>query len=80
MVNYNSKVKAAEIKLWNHLKVGDEMIVQGPTTGSVTGKVESIQVEGENIQKADKHNVGVFFPYKVRPGDLVYRRYPKDCE
>ncbi|BDZ70539.1 hypothetical protein GCM10025861_10560 [Methanobacterium petrolearium] len=78
MVNYYSKVKAAEIRLWNPLKVGDEIIVQGPTTGSVTDKVESMQVNGENIQKANKQNVGVFFPYKVRHGDLVYLRYKKD--
>ncbi|OPX60545.1 MAG: Peptidase family U32 [Methanobacterium sp. PtaB.Bin024] len=78
VVNYYSKVKAAEIKLWNPLKVGDEIIVQGPTTGSVTGKVESMQVESKNIQKANKQNVGVFFPYKVRPGDLVYLRYKRN--
>ena len=32
VVNYYSKVKAAEIRLWNHLTVGDEIVVQGPST------------------------------------------------
>lgn len=74
VVNYYSKVKAAEIRLWHPLKVSDEILVQGPTTGSVTGKVESLQIMGENIQKAKEGNVGVLFKHKVRPGDLVYLR------
>ena len=72
VVNYYSKVKAAEIRLWYPLKLGDEILVQGPTTGSVNGKVESLQIMGENIQKAKEGNVGVLFKHKVRPGDLVY--------
>ncbi len=72
VVNYYSKVKAAEIRLWNPLKVGDEILVQGPTTGSVNGNVESLQIMGESIDKARKGNVGVLFKHKVRPGDLVY--------
>jgi len=72
VVNYYSKVKAAEIRLWYPLKLGDEILVQGPTTGSVNGKVESLQIMGENIKKAKEGNVGVLFKHKVRPGDLVY--------
>ena len=79
VVNYYSKVKAAEIRLWNPLKVGDEIIVQGPTTGSLIQKVQSIQVRGENIQKGEKgKNVGILLDHKVRPGDLVYRRFRRD--
>ena len=72
VVNYYSKVKAAEIRLWYPLKLGDEILVHGPTTGSVNGKVESLQIMGENIKKAKEGNVGVLFKHKVRPGDLVY--------
>ncbi len=76
VVNYYSKVKAAEIRLWNPLEVGDEIIVQGPTTGSVIHTVQSMQVQGENIQKGEKgENIGVLLDYKVRPGDLVYLRF-----
>lgn len=78
VVNYYSKVKAAEIKLWNPLKVGDEIIVQGPTTGSFIQKVESIQVNHKNIPKAKKgQNIGILLKNKVRPGDILYRRYEK---
>ena len=78
VVNYHSQVKAAEIRLWNPLKVGDEIIIQGPNTGSVTGKVESLQIMGKNIQKVNKGNVGVLFEHKVRPGDLVYLRLKRN--
>ncbi|NYB51150.1 MAG: U32 family peptidase [Methanobacteriaceae archaeon] len=79
VVNYYSKVKAAEIRLWNPLQVGDNIIVQGPTTGSVIGEVESMQIRGENVQKGEKgENVGILFDQKVRPGDLVYRRYKRN--
>lgn len=74
VVNYYSKVKAAEIRLWNPLKVGDEIIIQGPTTGSVMKKVDSMEIMGKPIAKSEgRENVGVFLDYKVRPGDLVYR-------
>jgi U32 family peptidase len=75
VVNYYSKVKAAEIKLWNPLEVGDEIIIQGPTTGSIIQKVKSMQIMGKNIEKSEgKENVGISLEDKVRPGDLVYRR------
>ncbi|MCC7550783.1 MAG: U32 family peptidase [Methanobacterium sp.] len=75
VVNYYSKVKAAEIRLWNPLEVGDEIIVQGPTTGSVIQIVESLQIRGNPIQKVGKNeNVGLLLENKVRPGDLVYKR------
>ncbi len=75
VVNYYSKAKAVEIRLWNPLKVGDEIIIQGPTTGSIIQKVKSIQIKGKPIEKSEgKENVGVSLEDKARPGDLVYRR------
>ena len=78
VVNYYSQVKAAEIRLWNRLKVGDEIIIQGPTTGSVIEKVESTADNGEKHQKNKKGNVGVLLEDKVRPGDLVYWRVKRN--
>jgi len=79
VVNFYSQVNAAEIRLWNPLKVGDEIIVQGPTTGSVIQKVESMQIDHQNIVEAQKgQNVGILLTGKVRPGDLVYRRFKKE--
>jgi len=79
VVNYYSKVKAAELRLWNPLEVGDEIIIQGSTTGSVMKKVDSMQIRGKNIKKSEgRENVGVLLEDKVRPGDLVYRRIKRN--
>lgn len=75
VVNYYNKVSAAEVRLWNDLEMGDEVMIQGPTTGSVIQKVESMQINGENIEKAIKgQNVGIAVKGKVRPHDAVYKR------
>jgi U32 family peptidase len=75
VVNYYSKVSAAEIRLWEDLECGDEIIIQGPTTGSFIQKVESMQLDGKNIQKGFKgHNVAISVRDKVRPNDSIYKR------
>lgn len=79
VVNYYSKVKAAEIRLWQPLNVGEEIVVQGPTTGSINQKVESLQIEHENILEAKKgQNVAISLKNKVRPGDLVYKKIKRN--
>jgi putative protease len=78
VVNYYQKVNAAEVRLWEDLEVGDEIIIQGKTTGSITLEVGSMQVNGENILKASKgQNVAIFVEEKVRPNDNVYKRFKK---
>lgn len=78
VVNYYKKVSAAEVRLWNDLEVGEEVMIQGPTTGSVVQRVESMQINGENIEKALKgQNVGIAVKSKVRPHDAVYKRVKK---
>ena len=78
VVNYYQKVEAAEIKLWENLEVGDEIIIQGNTTGSIIIEVESMQVNGNNIDKISKgQNVAIHVEKKVRPNDSVYKRIKK---
>lgn len=75
ITNYYGKVKAAEIKLWDCLKTGDEIIIEGKTTGSLIQKVESMQISGKDIKKAENgQNVAVLVKNKVRPNDTVYKR------
>jgi U32 family peptidase len=75
VVNYYHKVRAAEIRLWEDLEVGDDIIIQGNTTGSVLMKVSSMQVNGINVDKISKgQNVAVRVEEKVRPNDAVYKR------
>ena len=78
VVNYYSRVSAAEIRLWNDLEVDDEVVIQGPTTGSLIQEVESMQINGENIQKGFKgQNVAISVVDKVRANDSVYKRIKK---
>lgn len=75
VVNYYKKVSAAEIRLWEDLKIGDEIIIQGNKTGSFVQKVESMQIDGGDIQEAKKgQNVGLFVKERVRVNDIVYKR------
>jgi putative protease len=75
VVNYYKNVSAAEIRLWEDLKIGDEIIIQGNKTGSIIQKVESMQINGEEINEAKKgQNVGLLVKDKVRPNDIVYKR------
>lgn len=78
VVNYFKNVSAAEIRLWDDLEIGDEIIIQGNKTGSLIQKVGSMQIEGINIKKAEKgQNVGLLVSRMVRPNDLIYKRIKK---
>jgi U32 family peptidase len=78
VVNYYQKAQAAEIRLWDDLQVGDEVIIQGSTTGSVAQKAESLEIHGNRIQKAGKgDNVGMLVETKVRPRDIIYKLHKK---
>ncbi|MDO9044700.1 MAG: U32 family peptidase [Methanobacteriaceae archaeon] len=74
VVNYYKNVSAAEIRLFHDLKIGDEIIIQGNKTGSITQRVESMQIDGKNIKEAKKgQNVGLMVKDQVRPNDIVYK-------
>lgn len=78
VVNYYKRVQAAEIRLWNDLNVGDVIIIQGQTTGSIEQKAESIQIDGKPVKNGIKgQNIAVQVTNKVRPGDYVYKRVLK---
>ena len=74
VVNYYNKVKVAELRIWDDLKIGDKIMVQGETTGSVTHTIDSMQIEGKDVNNVSKDsNVGVLMPTKVRKNDFVYK-------
>ena len=56
VVNYYNKVKAAEIRIWDDLALGDKIMIQGQTTGSITHTIDSMQIEGENVSAARRSN------------------------
>ncbi len=54
--------------------MGDEIMIQGPTTGSITHKISSMQINKKPIQTAYKgQNVAILIPEKLRESDYVYK-------
>ena len=81
VVNYYNKVKAAEIRIWDDLKIGDNIIIQGQTTGSVTDTIDSMQIEGKSVDNVKKGvNVAIAIPTKVRENDFVYKLVERNVD
>ena len=81
VVNYYNRVKAAEIRIWDDLKIGDKIIIQGQTTGSVTHTIDSMQIEGKAVENVKKGvNVAIAMPTKVRENDFVYKLVERNAD
>ncbi len=73
ITHFFSKINVAVIKLDDELKVGDTISIEGATT-NFQQKVESMQVEHNNIEKAEKGmEVGLKVSDAVRVGDKVLK-------
>lgn len=73
--NYFTKIKVAEFLIESHdLKVGDEILITGPTTGVVQLTVDEIRVDLKNIEIAVK-GVRCSVPVNtlIRRSDKVYK-------
>src|ERR1035437_10593375 len=75
VTNYFTNLGVAEVKLeTGGIKVGDEIIVTGPTTGVFQTKIEEIRVELESVNEAHK---GVYCSIpvnqKLRRSDKLYK-------
>ena len=81
VVNYYNKVNAAEIRIWDDLALGDRIMIQGQTTGSITHVIDSMQIEGESVSEVKKGcNVAIAIPQKVRQNDFVYKLVERNCD
>ena len=69
-----SKIGVGEFAVESgEIKVGDEILITGPTTGLVRLTVEEIRVDMDSVDRATKGQVcSIAVPAKVRPGDRVY--------
>ncbi len=72
--NYYSKINVAELKIEsNSLKVGDKIMIQGPTTGVVEEIINSIQINHRDVDKVIKgKSAAVKLANKVRLNDKVF--------
>lgn len=70
-----SKLGVAEFLMEaGELRVGDEVIITGPTTGAVMLTIDEIQVGCRPVEKAVKgDSFSIKVPSKIRPSDRMYR-------
>ena len=73
-IKYFSKLGVAEFQIESRsLKVGDEILITGPTTGAVTTIVDEIRVD---LKPVDKAVIGERFSIKlkekIRPSDKLF--------
>lgn len=81
VVNYYNKIQVAELRIWDDLHIGDEIMIQGPTTGSIIHKISSMQIDKKPINFAPKgSNVAIAIEDKLRESDHVYKLLKRDTE
>lgn len=75
VTNYFTNLQVGEFKIESFdLRVGDDVLIQGPTTGSLEIKAGELRLDMEPVQQVEK---GALFsmpvPMKVRRGDKLYK-------
>ncbi len=74
-IKYFSNLGVAELLMETQsLKVGDEILITGPTTGAVTQIVEEIRVDLKSVEetvKGEKFSIKV--ADKIRPSDKLFK-------
>jgi U32 family peptidase len=73
--NYFDKIKVAEFKLETaNLKVGDEILITGPTTGVIETLVNEIRAELLSVDEGKKgERISVPIDIKLRRADKLYK-------
>lgn len=70
--HYYPKINVATIKLVSELKVGDNIVIIGKTTGIINSKVERMEIKKSPVEKATKgQEIGIKLPL-VRKNEEVY--------
>ncbi|MEG1736920.1 MAG: peptidase U32 family protein [Odoribacter sp.] len=75
VTNYFTNLLVGEFKLESYdLQVGDEILIQGPTTGTIQMEVSEMRVDLQPVKRVEK---GVLFSIqvseKLRRGDKLYK-------
>ena len=73
VTHFYNKIGVAIVELSDSLLVGDTIHISGHTT-DLTQKVDSLQTEHQNIEKAEKgQTIGLKVTDEVREKDLVFK-------
>ena len=74
ITHFFSKINVAVIELKAPLKVGDTIVIKGPTTDSQQ-VVDSMQIEHQNVQTAlAGQSIGMKVAQRVRETDTVFKK------
>lgn len=75
VTNYFANLQVGEFKIESFdLRVGEEILIQGPTTGTLQMIVAEIRVDLAPVEKVDKGMLcSIQVPEKVRRGDKIYK-------
>jgi putative protease len=73
--NYFAKIKVGEFKLeTNNLKIGDEIVITGPTTGVVETTVKEIRVDLKPVEEGKKgERISIPIDTKIRRADKLFK-------
>jgi len=79
-LHYYSKAQIGEFKIEaQSLKVGDQFLVTGPTTGVVEGSVEEIRVNDKIVEEAKRGDECTFkIDTVIRSSDKLYKVLPAE--
>jgi putative protease len=73
VTHFFTKISVAIVELSGSLSVGDQILIKGPTT-SIEQKVDSMQIEHEDVEKATRgQSIGLKVNDRVRENDMVYK-------
>lgn len=74
ITHFFSRINVAVIELKGPLKVGDTIVIKGPTTDSQQ-VVDSMQIEHQNVQTAlAGQSIGMKVVQRVRETDTVFKK------
>lgn len=75
VTNYFTNLQVGEFKLESFdLNVGDEILIQGPTTGTIQMRVPEIRVDLQPVESVEKGAVfSMAVGEKIRRGDKLYK-------
>ncbi|MDR0393954.1 MAG: U32 family peptidase [Tannerella sp.] len=79
-IKYYSDIRVAEFEMESgSLKVGDEILITGPTTGALLKTVKEIRVELQSVRQTVKgEHFSIRIDEKIRPSDRMYKMMPTD--
>jgi putative protease len=73
ITNFFREPRVAAIKLEaGGIKVGDKIMIQGPTTGVQEQIVESMEIDNKKVEKAEKEMVGIKLNFQARANDKIF--------